>query len=575
MNIDNLNLLSRSSSAEEGATQQIPTGNDSISFLDALTGKIKQLQEPQVDPSSIDNLAINSPDYSNELHEIASFANRVEEITDFSALFGKELPQGNKVDKEIELENILGTLENVLDTIEEQIPEENKLSVKLDVLIEDIKAIKIAIPEKIELSKKLSSIVDRLEALKQQNLTDKFEPDRLVSPLSKKQQAKEIVAEEIGGKDSYQIFESDQLKHLDEIEDDIQQIKDFVSINDNEDSKDYDLNKEIETITKGIGQKSGYQVIEGDQLKYLDKIEGDIQQIKDFVLINDNDVSKGNDLNKKIETIAKDIGDIKSIFLRVGVHKPSGEANIESQVTSLRGILREPATLEKGLVIKPGLENLFQQENKPNQDNVDSILLAKQTDRGNILDVGGLELTTERVVPKFAIDIANLNRAVMIENKAEIPPMTKHFAHPEWNKEMGERVVWMHKQEIPSAELRLNPGHLGPVKIKIDISQEQVTVAFTAQHAAVKEALDAALPKLREMFSAHQLNLSDVSVAQEDAGQRQSRNSGQMEGHTGKGSNKEANEIANSQQSEDNMDIADEIEAGRAIASNGVLSIFA
>jgi len=66
--------------------------------------------------------------------------------------------------------------------------------------------------------------------------------------------------------------------------------------------------------------------------------------------------------------------------------------------------------------------------------------------------------------------------------------------------------------------LRLNPGYLDPVTIKIDVTQDQASVAFTAQHAAVKEAIDAALPKLREMFSTQQLNLAEVSVSQEDAG---------------------------------------------------------
>lgn len=556
MNIDSLNLFSRGSFAEEGATQQVLTDNESISFLDTLTGKIKQLQEPKNSHSSIDHLSINASSYSNELREIASLANRTEEIAGFSALLGKELPQGNKVNKEIDLENILGTLENVLNTIEGQVPEENKLSVKLDVLIEDIQAIKIAIPEQIELNQKLSSIVDKFEELKQQHLINEYEVDNRVGHILKNQQTQDVVTEEARENGGYQVFEDEQLKRLDEIENGILQIKDFILFKGNDASKEADLNRKIETIAKNIGEKNGYQVFEGDQLNGLDEIEDDIQKIKDFILVKGNDTYKGYAIDKQIEPITKDNGGIKNLVS-------------PSYVDKLLG------TVEKELSTKPELEGSFQQENKSNQNNEESIFLAKQASRENILDVEGLELVSEKVAPKFAIDIANLNRAVMIENKADIPPMTKHFAHPEWNKEMGERVIWMHKKEIPSAELRLNPGHLGPIKIKIDISQEQVTVAFTTQHAAVKEAIDAALPRLREMFSAQQLNLSDVSVAQEDAGQRQSRSFGQMGGNAGKGSNKDDNEIVNSQQSEDNMDIADEIEAGRAIASNGVLSIFA
>ena len=153
--------------------------------------------------------------------------------------------------------------------------------------------------------------------------------------------------------------------------------------------------------------------------------------------------------------------------------------------------------------------------------------------------------------------------------------MTKHFAHPEWNKEVGERVIWMHKQAIPSAELRLNPQHLGPVTVKVDVTQEQVSVAFTAQHAAVKEALEAAVPKLREMLSSQQLNLLDVNVTQDDSRQRQSQGFNQMGSGSGERERNESADEELNESAEKTLNIADEIEAGRAIASNGVLSLFA
>ncbi|NOR71458.1 MAG: hypothetical protein GQ532_17510 [Methylomarinum sp.] len=229
---------------------------------------------------------------------------------------------------------------------------------------------------------------------------------------------------------------------------------------------------------------------------------------------------------------------------------------------------------------------LLQQENtfrKLEQGNL--ALAPKQTkidDLSGLSDLSDLselselnELGKTKDGAKFATDIANLSRAVISENKTQIAPMTKHFAHPEWNKEVGERVIWMHKQAIPSAELRLNPQHLGPITIKIDVTQDQASVAFTAQHAVVKEALEASLPKLREMLSAQQLNLVDVNVSQDDSHQRQSQAFNQMGSGAGERSDKELAEIGNNEPTDKILDIVDEIEAGRAIASNGVLSLFA
>ena len=231
-----------------------------------------------------------------------------------------------------------------------------------------------------------------------------------------------------------------------------------------------------------------------------------------------------------------------------------------------------------GVAPKSESETLLQQENgsrKPGQE--PPAIVAKQTEKTDFLDTDTRkpELGNEKVLPRFATDIANLNRSILHENKAEVAPMTKHFAHPEWNKEIAERVVWMHKQEIPSAELRLNPRHLGPISIKVDVSQDQATVAFTAQHAAVKEAIEAALPKLREMFSAQQLNLSEVNVSQDDTGQRQARSFAQMGSNPDKNGQKDNDETGSNEQAEKAMNMTDEIEAGRAIASNGILSIFA
>ncbi len=96
-----------------------------------------------------------------------------------------------------------------------------------------------------------------------------------------------------------------------------------------------------------------------------------------------------------------------------------------------------------------------------------------------------------------------------------VPAMSTPFGRPDWSDDFGERVVWMTGKGIQSAELQLNPQHLGPVEVRINLSQDQASVQFVAHHAAVRDAIEAAIPKLREMLGAQQLNLADVSVAQQ------------------------------------------------------------
>ena len=194
---------------------------------------------------------------------------------------------------------------------------------------------------------------------------------------------------------------------------------------------------------------------------------------------------------------------------------------------------------------------------------------------GSQLDsqVDGAEFS--KTLPGAAADIAKLNTAVRGESASAQPQMAKSFGDPAWNKELGEKLIWMHKQSIPSVELRLNPEHLGPVLIKVDVSHDQASIAFTAQNVAVKEAIEAAIPKLREMLNGQQLNLADVNVSQQQSDQRQpAREFFQMASEQGRNRSADADGLGNGAVNEA-QDIVDEIEAGRAVASNGLLSLFA
>lgn len=189
------------------------------------------------------------------------------------------------------------------------------------------------------------------------------------------------------------------------------------------------------------------------------------------------------------------------------------------------------------------------------------------------LEVQSLGAESDKNPAQISSDIAKLNSAVRSEAQQEIPAMSKSVADPAWKQELGEKLLWMHKQAIPSAELRLNPQHLGPVLIKIDVNQDQTSVAFTTQHLAVKEAIEAAIPKLREMLGGQQLNLVDVNVSQQQAEQRQGRDFFQAASEQ----NRQGRSAAGLEgvASEATATIVDEIEAGRALASNGILSLFA
>ncbi len=96
-----------------------------------------------------------------------------------------------------------------------------------------------------------------------------------------------------------------------------------------------------------------------------------------------------------------------------------------------------------------------------------------------------------------------------------------------WGKVMSSRIIWMAKEGVQQAELRLNPAHLGPVEVRLHLHQDQANITFLAPHAATRDALEHALPRLRDSFQENGMNLADANVSDQAAQQQTDRGEGQ------------------------------------------------
>jgi hypothetical protein len=100
-------------------------------------------------------------------------------------------------------------------------------------------------------------------------------------------------------------------------------------------------------------------------------------------------------------------------------------------------------------------------------------------------------------------------------------PLAEPLHTPRWGEGFADHVTWMVKQDLQQAELRLHPPDLGPLEVRIAVSNDEARIAFTAQHALVRDAVEAALPRLRELLTANGLNLVQVDVGQQGPGGEQ------------------------------------------------------
>jgi flagellar hook-length control protein FliK len=92
--------------------------------------------------------------------------------------------------------------------------------------------------------------------------------------------------------------------------------------------------------------------------------------------------------------------------------------------------------------------------------------------------------------------------------------------HPRWANGLADRVSWLAAGEVRRARLELSPPDLGPLEVHITVVDDEARVAFASPHAPVREAVEGALPKLREMLGASGLSLVHVDVSSQSGGYR-------------------------------------------------------
>lgn len=101
--------------------------------------------------------------------------------------------------------------------------------------------------------------------------------------------------------------------------------------------------------------------------------------------------------------------------------------------------------------------------------------------------------------------------------------------HDAWGNEFSQKITWLATQHTQSAELHLNPPQLGPLDVVINVSGDQATALFTSPHAAVRDAVEQALPRLREMLADNGIMLGNATVSDQSPKEQQAWLAGQQQ----------------------------------------------
>ncbi len=81
-----------------------------------------------------------------------------------------------------------------------------------------------------------------------------------------------------------------------------------------------------------------------------------------------------------------------------------------------------------------------------------------------------------------------------------------------WNQALGQHMVMMAGNSQQTATLTLNPPDLGPLQVVLQVHNSQAEATFITAQPEVKQALEDAFPKLREMMGQAGIELGQATV---------------------------------------------------------------
>ncbi len=88
-----------------------------------------------------------------------------------------------------------------------------------------------------------------------------------------------------------------------------------------------------------------------------------------------------------------------------------------------------------------------------------------------------------------------------------------------WNQQLGQQLMRISQQGGEQrVQLKLHPAELGPLSVSLTFSDQGAQAQFLSGHAQVRQALEQAIPQLRETLAEQGISLGEASVGEQRTG---------------------------------------------------------
>lgn len=113
----------------------------------------------------------------------------------------------------------------------------------------------------------------------------------------------------------------------------------------------------------------------------------------------------------------------------------------------------------------------------------------------------------------------------LIQASAPVAPaVTTPLSSPNWAADFSRQFIHLAQGRdgapAHTAELRLDPPGLGPVRITLQVGDSITHVSFVSPHAVVRQAIENALPQLQQQLDQAGLSLGQANVSDQSSGQQ-------------------------------------------------------
>ncbi|MBI4740608.1 MAG: flagellar hook-length control protein FliK [Betaproteobacteria bacterium] len=139
--------------------------------------------------------------------------------------------------------------------------------------------------------------------------------------------------------------------------------------------------------------------------------------------------------------------------------------------------------------------------------------------------------TATAEIPSNPLSASGVQNLATAGNQAPatIAPLATPLHDPAWATDFSQRIVWMAANDKQVAHLTVNPPDMGPIEISLNLNKDGASAYFVSSSADVRESIETALPRLKEMLAGAGIELGQSNVGSQSF-QQQAGNGGTRQG---------------------------------------------